>query len=269
MSTTFLHKDFYRVLQVTPEATLADIKKSYYKLVKDLHPDRHDASDDDKTRQVKLREFRLVTEAYTTLSNPSLKRQYDVQHNYRSRAGMQHAAHRTRIYAPQPPPEWKGVVYNHKVHHDYHYGDGMYRDALNKARKEAREEYERAGGYQSPLGPGFAFGSRHDRNPYSKHPQQGERAEFVFEYEEGYVNAGSKCGTGSAGGGAGAGAGAGKSGGSGGSGVFEGKATYQFKQRVVEEMYAQRASRRAQSQQPTQRRNASFAPKSTNECVIL
>lgn len=64
-------KDFYDVLGVSRSSTKAEIKKAYYKLAKQYHPD---ANKDDKTAADKFKE---VTEAYEVLSDDDQRQRYD------------------------------------------------------------------------------------------------------------------------------------------------------------------------------------------------
>ena len=51
MSTKdWLEKDYYKALGVTKDATAADIKKSYRKLARELHPDKNPGNADAEAR---------------------------------------------------------------------------------------------------------------------------------------------------------------------------------------------------------------------------
>jgi DnaJ-like protein len=64
-------KDYYAILEVKPEANLAEIQKSYHKLAFKYHPDKSDYS---KSREL----FSAINEAYSVLSNPEKKKKYDL-----------------------------------------------------------------------------------------------------------------------------------------------------------------------------------------------
>ncbi|MCL2548240.1 MAG: J domain-containing protein, partial [Symbiobacteriaceae bacterium] len=64
-------KDFYEVLQVPKGADEATLKKSYRKLVRELHPDAN--PDDPKADE----RFKEVKEAYDVLTDPQKKALYD------------------------------------------------------------------------------------------------------------------------------------------------------------------------------------------------
>src|SRR5688572_3545624 len=63
--------DFYVVLGLGREATIADIKRAYRRLARKYHPDINPG--DDTAAAI----FRHVAEAYEILSNPERRGQYD------------------------------------------------------------------------------------------------------------------------------------------------------------------------------------------------
>jgi molecular chaperone DnaJ len=72
MSTKdWLEKDYYKILGVPKDADAAAIKKAYRNLARDLHPDRNSTDKAAETR------FKEVSEAYSVLSNPDKRKEYD------------------------------------------------------------------------------------------------------------------------------------------------------------------------------------------------
>ena len=72
MSTKdWIEKDYYKILGVPKDADAATIKKAYRNLARDLHPDRNSSDKAAETR------FKEVSEAYSVLSNPSRRKEYD------------------------------------------------------------------------------------------------------------------------------------------------------------------------------------------------
>jgi DnaJ-class molecular chaperone len=63
-------KDYYQILGVNRNATNADLKKAYFKMAKEYHPDVN------KSEGAKEK-FAEVNEAYETLGDDGKKRIYD------------------------------------------------------------------------------------------------------------------------------------------------------------------------------------------------
>lgn len=69
-------EDYYKVLEVPSSISKEDLKKAYYKVVFEYHPDRK------KTKEEKLicnRQMMVINNAYKTLKDESLRKQYDMQ----------------------------------------------------------------------------------------------------------------------------------------------------------------------------------------------
>ena len=60
--------EYYNILNVSPEATQNDIKRSYYELAKETHPDRNESNGET---------FKQINEAYQVLGNEGLRKKYN------------------------------------------------------------------------------------------------------------------------------------------------------------------------------------------------
>ncbi|HLZ61980.1 MAG TPA: J domain-containing protein [Ktedonosporobacter sp.] len=63
--------DYYAMLEVAPDATLAQIKRSYRRLARLYHPDLNNDIQDVRIKQ--------LNEAYDILSNAAKRNAYDIQ----------------------------------------------------------------------------------------------------------------------------------------------------------------------------------------------
>ena len=71
MNRSWLTKDYYRLLEVDEDADQAAVKKSYRRLAQKLHPDANPGDDKASER------FKEVSEAYSVLSDPDRRKEYD------------------------------------------------------------------------------------------------------------------------------------------------------------------------------------------------
>src|SRR5215210_2063438 len=72
MSTKdWLEKDYYAILGVPKDADAGAVKKAYRTLARDLHPDRN------TNDAVAADRFKAVSEAYSVLSDPAKRKEYD------------------------------------------------------------------------------------------------------------------------------------------------------------------------------------------------
>jgi molecular chaperone DnaJ len=81
----WFEKDFYAVLGVAQDASAADVKKAYRKLARAHHPD---ANPGDASAE---RRFKEIGEAYSVLSDPEQRQQYDAIRSM-SRGGARFSA---------------------------------------------------------------------------------------------------------------------------------------------------------------------------------
>lgn len=67
-------RDRYKILQVSPNASQAEIKQAYRRLAKQLHPDS-------QHKNASHEEIVQLNNAYEILGNPQRRQRYDRQHN--------------------------------------------------------------------------------------------------------------------------------------------------------------------------------------------
>lgn len=70
-SQDWVEKDFYAILGIAKDASDADIKKAYRKLARQHHPDTNSGN------AAAEKKFKDISEAYSVLSNPEDRQQYD------------------------------------------------------------------------------------------------------------------------------------------------------------------------------------------------
>ncbi|MGX5716700.1 DnaJ C-terminal domain-containing protein [Arthrobacter sp. MAHUQ-56] len=70
-SQDWVDKDFYKILGVAKDASDADIKKAYRKLARQHHPDTNPGN------AASEKKFKDISEAYSVLSDPDERQQYD------------------------------------------------------------------------------------------------------------------------------------------------------------------------------------------------
>jgi curved DNA-binding protein CbpA len=103
----------YQVLNINENATQDEIKKAFYRLAFDHHPDRvSDGTEEEKQQRTAL--FILITHSYEILSNPSKRTMYDIDRKHgmdplfksRSSPGKSTSSHMDPWYKPEYEMRW-------------------------------------------------------------------------------------------------------------------------------------------------------------------
>lgn len=108
---------YYEILELTPSATEADIRKSYKRLSLQWHPDKNHNSAEATNK------FKQISEAYQVLSDVARRQTYDkkLRHESHRRNGGGHTAHRrtksSSNTAPQSDP-FSAPFFTFKSAHD-------------------------------------------------------------------------------------------------------------------------------------------------------
>ena len=71
--------NFYEILEIDRNSSTKEIKKHYYSLSKKYHPDKNNGISDEK--------FKLLSEAYSVLSNPKKRYLYDMKLLFKNNLG--------------------------------------------------------------------------------------------------------------------------------------------------------------------------------------
>ena len=98
-------KDYYEILGVPRNASQEEIKKAYYRLAKQYHPDRHPP----EKRKWAEEKFKEIAEAYEVLSDPQKRRQYDMTGQSPFEQGFTWDDMREHIYRVMEDFPWADV----------------------------------------------------------------------------------------------------------------------------------------------------------------
>lgn len=107
--------DFYKLLGVSRNATIIEIKKAYRILALSLHPDIT------KNDEIKSKRFQLVTNAYQKLSNEKERKVYDSSIGIKRVIIRDNPRAESYSIPKQPPPKNE---FNVELWNAWHYGDG-------------------------------------------------------------------------------------------------------------------------------------------------
>jgi tetratricopeptide (TPR) repeat protein len=148
------HLEHYEVLGVKANASLAEIKAAYHEAVKKYHPDVHSCIGDDSLKDKLDGIFSYVSVAYSTLSNPEKRREYDKILTFKparlaavqdkARAAFEEGKNHLKEKNYQSAEHFFEVAtYYDATIADYHYHYGLTLAIQNKF-KEAEKEFEGA-----------------------------------------------------------------------------------------------------------------------------
>lgn len=109
-------ENYYEILEVPSEATFSEIKSSYKALCQQYHPDKLPLDTPEKAKKYLEERFKQLNEAYSTLSDPIKRKEYDYflnvgnsQSSYSSQAQTHSNGNypktNTRIFDPEKMKE--------------------------------------------------------------------------------------------------------------------------------------------------------------------
>jgi DnaJ domain/Domain of unknown function (DUF4388)/PilZ domain len=140
---------YYGVLGVKDHASLPEIKRAYYSTAKRFHPDMHFLHADESAKRKLSDIFSYIYEAYSTLSNPQKRREYDrlltikpsklTSAQDRAKAHFEEGKKHFRKHDYKDAELLFGqAVYFDKTISEYHYHCGLALMKQNKLEKAAR-----------------------------------------------------------------------------------------------------------------------------------
>ena len=128
-TTPVKEKDYYAILNISPNATHGQVKDAYYKLSMTYHPDHNKGSEDAHQK------FTEITEAYSVLGKYELRRKYD--------KGMFHKEETPHTEHRRPSKHHKGTVrpkFNFDEFYRMHYGEALRRHQRQTHEKKAAKD---------------------------------------------------------------------------------------------------------------------------------
>lgn len=90
--------DYYKILEVSRNATNQDIKKAYRRLALKYHPDKNPASQKEEATN----KFKLISQAYEVLSDEKRRRTYDTPPSSSSQSSSRHHHHHHHNHYTDP-----------------------------------------------------------------------------------------------------------------------------------------------------------------------
>lgn len=91
--------DFYKILGVSRSTPMSEIKKRYYRLAKEYHPDYTPADATEEEKAARQRKFQRIAEAWSVLSDEAKRKEYDSGQYRREELESREQAHQRRKMA--------------------------------------------------------------------------------------------------------------------------------------------------------------------------
>ena len=79
-------ESYYDILEIRKSATQDEIKKAFYKLANEYHPDKNSGATE-KVKHLGEKRFKQITEAYDVLKEPYRRKEYDEKMGYKNEHG--------------------------------------------------------------------------------------------------------------------------------------------------------------------------------------
>jgi curved DNA-binding protein CbpA len=134
-------RNYYEVLGIEPSASAEEIKRAYHRLAFQCHPDKNRESAEAHE------EMERINEAYTVLSDPIKRREYDLPRGYGIRVPKFKKGSKVKISVNSPSPYrgYTGVVDKEPVNDVFRfwYMVKIESKGLTTVRRFAEEELEK------------------------------------------------------------------------------------------------------------------------------
>jgi curved DNA-binding protein CbpA len=132
-------ENLYEILNLKPEASVSDIKKSFRKLSVKYHPDKFDKSLSQEEQEIALKKYELITLAHTILTNDATRKEYDQMFYVEKRNEDFFSIKKNfKKYEPIKPEKKDFDVYNKELIEMRH------KDLENSYRPRTLDEYNSA-----------------------------------------------------------------------------------------------------------------------------
>nr|WOX63130.1 dnaJ-like protein subfamily B member 6 [Myzus persicae] len=164
--------DYYSILEVTPNASINDIKKSYRKLALKWHPDKNPEDQEQANRM-----FKEISEAYEVLSDEAKRKLYDEQ-----RKRKMSASSRPFFYNFFESPFHRYFDKKRKTYNQYGKDGLINGGAGNGGRRRSNQRHP---GHYDPFGqdfgPGFfSFSSRDPEDVFKEFFNTSDVTDLLF-----------------------------------------------------------------------------------------